>query len=307
MQRRKGKIFLSEGSVRWSGYQTWYASYGESKPGALPLLVAHGGPGMTHDYLLSLTQLADDGRQIVFYDQIGNGKSTHLPGTTGDTTFWRPELFLQELAALIAHLGFGTGMHFLGQSWGGMLGIEYAVLHPHELTSLILADSPSSMPTWSKELATLRDALPAETRRVLDENEAAGTTDSPEYANATFEFYQRHLCRLDPWPEEMQRTYDQAINFPTVYGTMIGPNEFHVTGSLRDWDMDDKLSDIRVPTLVLHGEFDEATDEVVRASREHISDVEYVRIAGASHTPHLEKPDQTIQVFSDFLARHDPH
>ena len=162
------------------------------------------------------------------------------------------------------------------------------------------------MITWAREVGKLRNVLPIGIRRVLDECEASGRTDSAEYAAATLEFYRRYLCRLKPWPEGMQRTYDQAMQFPTVYGTMIGPSEFHITGSLSAWDMDDKLANITVPTLVLHGEFDEATDGVVRASRERIPVVEYRRIPGASHTPHLEQPGQTIPIFSEFLARHDP-
>ena len=295
------------GFVEWSGYKTWFTSFGECADGRLPLLIAHGGPGMTHDYLLPLRELATAGRQVVFYDQLGNGNSTHLPEKVNDREFWTPELFLTELSNVIEHLDFGRGMHFLGQSWGGMLGIEYAVRRPEELVSLILADSPSSMSTWATELGRLREGLPEDIRRVLDECEAAETTDSREYANATLAFYRRHLCRLDPWPEGMQKTYDLAVQFPTVYGTMIGPSEFTVTGSLSSWEMDDQLSRISVPTLVLHGEFDEATDEVVRASRELIPTVEYQKIAGASHTPHLEKPQLTIPILAEFLARNDHH
>lgn len=295
-----------QGVVEWAGYRTWFISFGRCSDGRLPLVVAHGGPGMTHDYLLPLQVLAASGRQVVLYDQLGNGNSTHLPHTAGDAGFWTPALFLAELDEVIGHLGFGTGMHFLGQSWGGMLGMEYAVRRPAELVSLILADSPSSMSTWAAELGKLRDGLPEHTRRVLDECEAAGRTDTAEYAEATLAFYRRHLCRLDPWPQTMQRTYDLAMEFPTVYGTMIGASEFSVTGSLGPWNLDDQLSRISVPTLVLHGEFDEATDEVVRASRELIPDVEYRKIPGASHTPHLENPGVTIPIIAEFLARHDP-
>lgn len=294
-----------EGYIEWSGYRTWYTSFGEGVEGKLPLLIAHGGPGMTHDYLLPLAELAADGRQVLLYDQLGNGNSTHLPEKENDTEFWTPALFLTEVAELVEQLGLSAGMHFLGQSWGGMLGIEYAVRQPEGLVSLILANSPSSMSTWAAELGKLRARLPKEIRCVLDECEATGTTESQEYSTATLAFYRRHLCRLDPWPEGMQTTYDLAVRFPTVYGTMIGPSEFTVTGSLRSWDMDEQLSRISVPTLVLHGEFDEATDEVVRASRELIPSVEYRKIAGASHTPHLEKPEHTIPIFAEFLARHD--
>ena len=296
----------SEGFIEWAGYKTWFKSFGESRNGVLPLLVAHGGPGMTHDYLLPLKELAAAGRRVVFYDQLGNGNSTHLPEKEGDSEFWTPGLFLTELAEVIEQLGLSSGMHFLGQSWGGMLGIEYAVRRPPELASLILANSPSSMSTWVSELRKLREALPEDVSRVLDECEATDATDSPAYVEATLEFYKRHLCRLEPWPQEMQTTYDLSVRFPTVYGTMIGPSEFNVTGSLQSWDMDGQLARISVPTLIVHGEFDEATDEVVRASRENIPDVAYRKIPGASHTPHLENSQLTMPIFAEFLERHDP-
>jgi L-proline amide hydrolase len=301
----QGPSVIGQGFVEWAGYKTWFTSFGRCAAGRLPLLVAHGGPGMTHDYLLPLQALASSGRQVVLYDQLGNGNSTHLPGKESDEEFWTPALYLAELDEVIKHLGFSSGMHFLGQSWGGMLGIEYAVRRPKELASLILADSPSSMSTWAVELGKLREGLPDDIRQVLDACEEAGATDTPEYVEATLAFYRRHLCRLDPWPEGMQKTYDLAVQFPTVYGTMIGASEFNVTGSLSSWDMDDRLPEISVPTLVLHGEFDEATDEVVRASRELIPDVEYRKIPGASHTPHLENPELTMPIIADFLARHD--
>ena len=297
---------VREGFVEWAGYKTWFACFGERVDDRLPLLVAHGGPGMTHDYLLPLQVLASSGRQVVLYDQLGNGNSTHLPEKGGYTAFWTPALFLAELSEVIEYMNLDTGVHFLGQSWSGMLGIEYAVRRPKELASLILANSPSSMATWAAEVGKLRNHLPDAVRRVLDACEASRSTDTPEYAEATLAFYRRHLCRLDPWPEGMQRSYDLATQFSTVYGTMIGANEFTVTGSLSSWDMDDQLHKISVPTLVLHGEFDEATDEVVRASRDLIPDVEYRKVPGASHTPHLEKPDVTIPVIADFISRHDP-
>jgi pimeloyl-ACP methyl ester carboxylesterase len=78
-------------------------------------------------------------------------------------------------------------------------------------------------------------------------------------------FYGRHLCRLDPWPEEVTRTFAALEEDPTVYGTMNGPSEFHVVGSRRGWDLTDRLGEIQVPTLLLSGAHDEATPRIVGA------------------------------------------
>jgi L-proline amide hydrolase len=107
---------------------TWFRVTGELRsndPGApTPVVVLHGGPGATHDYLLSIAELAQDGRAVVHYDQLGNGRSTHFPDRGAD--FWTVELFVRELHNLLDALGIGARHHVLGQSWGGFLAQEYA-------------------------------------------------------------------------------------------------------------------------------------------------------------------------------------
>lgn len=115
-----------EGYLPFRDHQTWYRVTGDLKSGKLPLVVAHGGPGCTHDYVDSFKGIAAlDGRAVIHYDQLGNGKSTHLPEKGPE--FWTVSLFLEELDALLAHLGIVDRYAFLGQSWGGMLGAENAV------------------------------------------------------------------------------------------------------------------------------------------------------------------------------------
>ncbi|KQX74183.1 hypothetical protein ASD10_02730 [Aeromicrobium sp. Root472D3] len=260
---------------------------------------------MTHDYLRPLRALAKTGRDVILYDQVGNGRSSHYRDRLHDADFWTVSLFVQEVQALVDHFSLHDGYHFLGQSWGGMLAIEWAIETRAGLRSVILADSPSSMITWAAEATRLRSLLPAPVRETLAAHEEAGTTDSPEYAEATTEFYRRHLCRLDPWPDDLQATLAACDDDPTVYYSLIGPTEFHVVGAFATWDRDADLHRVTVPALVLHGEFDEATDLVVDASRRLIPGAAYLRIPNASHCPHLEQPELTLTAFSDFLAQHD--
>jgi len=238
---------------------TWYRVTGELRPGdaaaPAPLVVLHGGPGGTHDYLLSLADLADS-RAVVHYDQLGNGRSAHYPERGAD--FWTPELFVRELHNLVDALRIADRHHVLGQSWGGFLAEEYAFTQPRGLRSLVLADTAASWADFATEAGKLRDQLPAHVQETLAKHEEAGTYDEPEYMQACMAFYDRHLCRI-PWPPEVAATFEYLDEDPTVYRTMNGPSEFHIIGSCKDWQSKDRLHEIRVPTLLVSGRHDEAT------------------------------------------------
>jgi L-proline amide hydrolase len=266
-------------------------------------VLLHGGPGGAHDYLEPLAELARiAARPCVLYDQIGCGRSQHLPDAPAE--FWTVELFCRELDALLEQLGIAGRHHVLGHSWGGMLGMEYALRRPPGLRSLVVADSPASMPLWIEETNRLRSLLPRDVQEVLARHEAAGTIDDPEYEGAVMRFYERHLCRI-PFPEPLLRTFDQLAEDPTVYRTMNGPSEFHVTGTLRDWDITPRLGGVRVPVLVVSGEHDEATPAVVRPLVAALPDARWELLAGASHCTHLEQPERFLELVEGFLAAHD--
>jgi proline iminopeptidase len=163
---------------------------------------------------------------VVFYDQLGAGKSD----VPEDVSLWTNDRMIEELGQVIDALGFPR-VHLLGQSWGTIIAAEYALHSPGRLAGLVLSDPCLSMPRFAAGAAALRTALPAPVRAVLDRHEAAGTMDSEEYQEATMEFYRRYVCRLDPWPDALMRTFGQ-LNQPT-YERMQGPNEFIITGTRR--------------------------------------------------------------------------
>jgi L-proline amide hydrolase len=296
----------TEGTAPFDGYETWYRIEGELQPdGPAPLVTLHGGPGATHDYLLSLVDLARDSRAVVFYDQLGNGNSTHLPERMGDGDFWTPELFVRELANLVDHLGIGSH-HVLGQSWGGFLAQEYALTQPPGLRSLILANTAASFPDFLAEANRLRAELPTEVEATLRRHEEAGTTDDPEYTEACMVFYGRHVCRLPEWPPEIMRAFEHIDEDPTVYHTMNGPSEFHVIGSIKDWQAKDRLGEIRVPTLVVSGLYDEATPVLQETFVEGLGgETEQAILEESSHMPFWEEREKFMSVVGDWLARHD--
>ena len=288
----------AKGIVDFGEFETWYRVTGELRPDRTPLVVVHGGPGSTHDYLLQLTALAETDRPVVHYDQIGNGRSTHLPDKPAG--FWTPGLFLDELANLLDRLGIAGDYALFGQSWGGILGAAHAAGRPAGLRGLVIADAPASMPLWLKEVGRLRADLPPDVQETLLRHEAAGTTSASEYMAAVQVFYERHVCRA-PWPDNLKATYLEIYTDPTVYHTMNGPNEFHVIGTLKDWSVEDRLSDIDVPVLLISGRHDEATPATVRPYHEGVRDVRWEIFEESSHVPHIEEPERFLRVMRDFL------
>ena len=289
----------TEGRIPYAGGETWYRIVGDGdEPGKLPLLCLHGGPGALHDYIEPVGELSSTGRRVIFYDQTGCGRSW----VERPLDAWTVELFVGEVQAVRDALGLDR-VHLFGSSWGGMLAMEYALTQPAGLASLVLSSSPASIPLWAEETGRLRAELPEETQRVLDEHEAAGTADSPEYEHAMMEFYRRHVCRLDPMPEYVQRTFQNLAENPDVYMHMQGPNEFVITGTFKDWDITDRLAEIHVPTLVTSGRHDECTPRQAEIVHEGIPSSEWVVFEDSSHMQFAEEPDRYLEVLDDFLTR----
>jgi L-proline amide hydrolase len=294
----------TEGFVPFGEYKTWYRVTGSLDSPLLPLVVAHGGPGCTHDYVDSFKDItALDGRPVIHYDQLGNGNSTRLPEKGAD--FWTVSLFLRELDALLKHLGIQDRYAYLGQSWGGMLGAEHAVLRPAGLKALVIANSPANMHTWVSEANRLRRNLPEDVQATLLKHEEAGTITDPEYIAASRVFYDRHVCRVSPWPPEVARTFAIMDEDNTVYRHMNGPTEFHVIGTMKDWTIENRLDRIEAPTLLISGKYDEATPLVVRPYLERVPGCEWVLFENSSHMPHVEEKQLCLATVSGFLSRHD--
>lgn len=297
-------VASKEAFLPFREYQTWYRITGSLDSGKLPLVVAHGGPGCTHDYVDSFKGISEiDGRAVIHYDQLGNGNSTRLPDKGPD--FWTPDLFLGELDALLKHLGIQDRYAFLGQSWGGMLGAEHAVLKPTGLKALVIANSPANMHTWVAEANRLRGELPKAVQDTLLRHEQAGTITDPEYIAASRVFYDRHVCRVTPWPAEVARTFAIMDEDNTVYRNMNGPTEFHVIGTMKDWTIEDRLMRIEAPPFLIPEKYDEAPPLVVKPYVDRVKGCEWVLFEHSSHMPHVEEKDLCLETVSRFLSSHD--
>jgi L-proline amide hydrolase len=290
--------------MQWDGHETWYRVVGDLHPssGMTPVVICHGGPGAAHDYLEPIAELSRFGRGCVLYDQVGCGRSQHLPDAPTD--FWTPQLFKDELTALVRHLEIDDRYAVIGQSWGGMLAMELALDHPPGLRAIVVADSPASMPLWISEANRLRADLPPDVQETLTRHEEAGTTDDAEYEQAELVYYDRHVCRV-PWPDCLQRSFASIREDPTVYHTMNGPSEFHCIGSLKTWDITERLSEITTPTLLVSGRHDEATPLIVGTIHERIPGAEWAILEESSHVPHIEEPEAFLDRVEQFLTTID--
>jgi len=293
---------MPEGRMSWNGHETWYSVVGELDSVPTPVIICHGGPGAGHDYTEPIAELSRFGRGCVLYDQIGCGKSTHLADAPAE--FWSLQLFKDELAAITRHLGVEGRHAVVGQSWGGMLAMEHALDHPEGLRAIVVADSPASIPLWVEEANRLRKDLPPDVQETLTRHETDGTTDDPAYEEAVRVYYDRHLCRVR-WPDCVQRSFALMAEDPTVYHTMNGPSEFHCIGSLKTWDITERLSEIDTPTLLVSGRYDDATPHIVQQIHERIRGAQWELFEESSHMPHVEQSDAFLARVETFLKTID--
>jgi L-proline amide hydrolase len=294
-------IASAEAVLDWDGLQTWYRIVGDldASSGLAPVVIVHGGPGATHDYLEPMTELVRGGRACIFYDQVGCGRSSHHREVPHG--FWTVELFVRELHALIDHLGLDR-YHLLGQSWGAMLGLEHALRRPPGLRSLVLANGMASVSRYIEENAKLLHALPDGAGDALVAHGAAGTTGHPEFQSAIELYSRRHRLRLDDTPEPLRRTQAAIEADDTVYAATIG-SEFHITGTLRGWGVTHRLGEVDVPTLIITGSHDELPPPLAVDMQRGIRGSELVIFEDASHMTHLEEPQRFVDTVEQFLTR----
>ena len=296
-------IRQAEGRAKFGPYETWYRISGDLASSKKPLFILHGGPGAAHNYVDAYKLIAQQGRAVIHYDQLGCGNSTLLPDKGKD--FWTPQLFVDELENLVDHLGQRKAFHVLGQSWGGMLAAEYGVRNPKGVKSLTIANSPASMALWTSEAMRQRSEMPKDIQDTLNKYEALGDYANEEYQKATMWVYERHVCRVVPFPPEVTATFEQVARNPTVYHTMNGPNEFFVVGTLKNWNIIPELHKINVPTLIISGRHDEATPACVQPFKDNIKGSRWEIFENSSHMPHVEEQEKCMKTVGDFLDAND--
>ncbi|KAI0319039.1 proline iminopeptidase [Amylostereum chailletii] len=274
-------------------FQTYYKVFGTLEGATrTPLVVLHGGPGLSHDYLLPIADLATASPSIpvIFYDQLGNARSTHLKDKP--PSFWTLDLFADELANLLAHLKIDAKFDLLGHSWGGILASEFEVRRqPTGLRHLILADSLASSALWGKSNGILLQEFPKDVQAAM----GAGMKDPAAYYAALKVYHAKHGCTVEPLPKEVAYSLDRVFSpegDPTVASAPI----------LNQWSIIDRLHAVRVPTFVVNGRADIAQDFVVAPFFEKIPKAKWVTFEQSSHMPFWEERPRFMQLVREFLA-----
>lgn len=282
-----------EGYIGIDNYRIWYRIDGPENPG-IPLLVLHGGPGFPHQYLTSLSALAQD-RPVIWYDQLGCGNSDTSP----DPSHYTLEYYTRELAGVREELNLKT-VHILGHSWGTMLACEYYLTHaPTGVRSLILSSPVLSASRWKADQWEYLKALPDEKRTVIIACEEEGRCDDPQFDEAMMLYYQRHVCRLDPMPDCLMESLSRIGQ--EVYSTMWGRNELSITGSLRGFERAGMLHTIHIPVLFTCGRYDGASPEATMYYHRQVPGSELKICEDASHSHHLEQEEEYNTTIRQFL------
>jgi proline iminopeptidase len=286
--------FSEQGTIDSHGGKIWYGISGSKESSATPLIVIHGGPGMSHNYLYPLTDLADE-RQVIFYDQLDAGLSERPDNPEN----WNISRFLLEIDDLRESLNLHRVAIF-GNSWGGSIAASYAAKSPAGIDKLILSSPLLNTDMWLADNKVHRENLPSEVLSVMDRCEQEGQESSQEYQDAVDVFYTRHFCRANPWPDYVMETMN-ALN-ETCYAGMWGPNEFTCNGLLRNYDGLTELEAIQAPTLVTCGEYDEATPTSCKAFVSLIPDARYAEFENASHLTFVDSREKYIETLRKFLT-----
>lgn len=280
-----------EGYIDVTGGKVWFRIVGSGDK--TPLILLHGGPGVPSYYLNPMAALSKEG-PVIFIDQLGCGRSDRIT----DTTLMTIDSYVKQLKEISEALGL-KNFYLFGHSWGSILAVEYYFAHPEGIEALILSGPALDIPRWARDADTLIATLPDTLQTAIRENEKNGTFDSPQYGQAVDYYYKLYLARKLPWSSDIDSAFSEIGE--NVYLHMDGPSEFTLTGNLKDYDVTNKLSQIKVPTLFIGGEFDEARPSTVKYYTSLVPNAKVEIIPGAGHLSMQDNPEANDKVISEFL------
>ena len=284
-----------EGFIDVEGGKVWYRIVGEGHK--TPILLLHGGPAATSYYLNPLSALGND-RPVIFFDQLGCGRSDRIT----DTAMMTVEHYVEEVEQIRKSLGLEEFVLY-GSSWGTMLGIEYYSKYPKGIKGIIFSGACISIPLYLKGVDSLLATLPDSTQAVIRNTKKNRTYESADFKQANQVWTESFVARKLPWSPDLDSVYS---TFGTeVYNFMWGPTEFSATGNLKDFDRTDLLNKIKVPTLFMVGEYDEVLPSGVKYYHSLLKGSEFVVVPNAAHFTMQDNTEFDIKTITNFLNKLD--
>ncbi|HUK49784.1 MAG TPA: proline iminopeptidase-family hydrolase [Terriglobales bacterium] len=283
----------TSGFVNVNGYQLFYRTFGT---GDNILLCLHGGPGATHQYLLSLGKLGDDKVKVVLFDQLGVGRSEKPK----DLSLLTIEQGAEDVEGFRKAMNLGK-VYLFGSSYGGALALQYALKYQQNIKKMIIAGGLASFPETIAEMNRLKAFLPKDVQDTMAKYEERWAFTHPEYLKAVDVFYRNFLCRLPKWPEEVTNAMNDMST--PVYWVMNGPNEFTIIGNLKDWDITARLPEIKVPTLVTVGRYDEVTPKVAETIHKGIKGSSLRVFENSAHMSMWDEEEAYLKAVRDFISQ----
>jgi proline iminopeptidase len=280
------------GYVKVNGYNLFYKTFGT---GSKILLCLHGGPGATHQYLLSLRKLGNEQIKVVLFDQLGVGRSEKPK----DFSLFTIDRGVEDVEGFRQAMNLDQ-VYLYGSSYGGALALQYALKYQHNIKKMIIAGGLASVPETVAEMNRLKTTLPKDTQETMKKYEERWAFTHPEYLKAVEVFYRNFLCRLPKWPEEVTNSFND-LSIP-VYWTMNGPNEFVIIGNLKDWDITARLPEIKVPTLVTVGRYDEVTPKVAETIHRGIKGSKLIVFENSAHLSMWDEEEAHLKAVKDFIS-----
>lgn len=288
---------IEEKYIPFREYQTYVRIVKEDDQDSVPILLLHGGPGSTHNYFEVLDPLAKQ-RPVISYDQLGCGNSyvDHHP------ELWTLSTWMEELDNVIKSLHL-TRFHLLGQSWGGMLALAYALQQPQGLQSLILSSTLSSSQLWGREQHRMLKYMTKEEQDAITKAEETGNWQDEMVQKAIARYMKLHCANIkDNDPECLRREKRSGTE---SYMTAWGPNELTPQGTLKNFDVTDKLCEIKVPCLIISGTDDLCTPLIAKTMYDHLPYARWELFANARHMVFAEYTEKYLQLLADWCQETD--
>ena len=294
-----GVQMISITTPKWK-FNVWTKRIGNNPK--IKLLLLNGGPGMSHEYFEAMESfLPKEGIEFIYYDQLGTGFSDN----PNDTTMWDLPRYVEEVEQVRKALNLTKdNFYLLGHSWGGILGMQYALKYQNNLKGLIVSNMMASCPKYGEYSKVLAKQMPQDVLKTVKDLEAKKDYTNPQYMGLLMEhFYNKHILRMPvaEWPEPVNRSMGRLNS--SLYITMQGPSELGISGKLTNWDVSKELPNITVPTLVVGAKYDTMDPEYMKWMATQFKNGSYLYCANGSHMSLYDDQETYFKGLIAFLKK----